>query len=93
MTFITVIIAPSTDGWCLRHHYKNRPVPVKVCSRKVSEVRRESSLSANHDQALHVEQCFPDCVSLMKLKCDADVLCFDKTFCMLHHFRYKVCEE
>jgi len=19
--------------------------------------------------------------------------CFDKTFCMLHHFRYKVCEE
>jgi len=22
-----------------------------------------------------------------------ECLCFDKTFCMLHHFCYKVCEE
>ena len=41
-------------------------------------------------------QCFPNCVprhtgvQLKKLKCAAKVLCFDKTFCMLHHFRYKV---
>ena len=44
-------------------------------------------------------QFFPNCVQqhtgvlLKRLKCDAKVLCFDKTFCMLHHFHYKVCEE
>ena len=37
--------------------------------------------------------CFPNCVPLKRLKCAANVLCFDKTFCMLHHFRYKVCED
>jgi len=44
-------------------------------------------------------QCFPNCVPrhtgvpLKRLKCSANALCFDKTIFMLHHLRYKVCEE
>jgi len=50
-------------------------------------------------QRHHLNQFFPNCVQqhtgvpLKRLKCGANVLCFEKTFCMLHHFRYKVCEE
>jgi len=40
-----------------------------------------------------IAQCFPNCVPLKRLKWATNVLCFVKTFCMLHHFRYKVCEE
>ena len=54
----------------------------------LSSVGRESCTRSDT-----LAQCFPNCVPLKRLKWAAIVLCFDKTFCMLHHFRYKVCEE
>jgi len=30
---------------------------------------------------VHLDQCFPNCVPLKKLKCVAKILCFDEIFC------------